>query len=115
MTRPLDSEASCKEPSNPRTLNRVGAISYGIVVHGGAGSPLRLSDGGKKACSSAFKLLKRGSGALEAVAEAARLLEDDGRFNAGSGSKLRLDDATVEMDAALMDPEGRRCCVYRHR
>jgi L-asparaginase / beta-aspartyl-peptidase len=60
-----------------------------------------------KACSSAFKLLKRGSGALEAVAEAARLLEDDGRFNAGSGSKLRLDGATVEMDAALMDSEGR--------
>ena len=55
-------------------------IRYGIVVHGGVGSPLRFSDGCKKACSSAFELLKKGSGALEAVVEAARLLEDDGRF-----------------------------------
>jgi L-asparaginase / beta-aspartyl-peptidase len=85
----------------------VSTISYGIVVHGGVGSPLRLSDGCKKACSSAFELLKRGSGALEAVVEAARLLEDDGRFNAGSGSTLRLDGTTVEMDAGLMDSNGR--------
>jgi L-asparaginase/beta-aspartyl-peptidase (threonine type) len=89
------------------SLKRFGAISYGIVVHGGVGSPLRLSDGCKKACSSAFKLLKRGSDALEAVVEAARLLEDDGRFNAGSGSTLRLDGATVEMDAGLMDSSER--------
>jgi L-asparaginase / beta-aspartyl-peptidase len=82
-------------------------IRYGIVVHGGVGSPLRLSDGCKKACSSAFNLLKEGSGALEAVVQAARLLEDDGRFNAGSGSTLRLDGTTVEMDAGLMDSKGR--------
>ena len=78
-------------------------IHYGIVVHGGVGSPLRFSDGCKRACSSAFELLKKGSGALQAVAEAVRLLEDDGRFNAGSGSTLRLDGKTVEMDAGLMD------------
>lgn len=80
-------------------------IHYGIVVHGGVGSPLRFSDGCKKACSSAFELLGKGSSALEAVVEAARLLEDDGRFNAGSGSTLRLDGKTVEMDAGLMDSE----------
>ncbi len=81
-------------------------IHYGVVVHGGVGSPLRLSDGCRKACSAAFELLKRGQGALEAVVEAARLLEDDGRFNAGSGSTLRLDGRTVEMDAGLMDSVG---------
>jgi beta-aspartyl-peptidase (threonine type) len=82
-------------------------IDYGIIVHGGVGSLLRFSDGCKKACSSAFELLKKGSSALEAVVEAARLLEDDGRFNAGSGSTLRLDGKTVEMDAGLMDSEER--------
>ena len=86
--------------------SRAGSLSYGIVVHGGVGSPLRFSDGCKRACSAAFALLKRGSGALEAVVEAARLLENDGRFNAGSGSTLRLDGKTVEMDAGLMDSVG---------
>ncbi|HVN23655.1 MAG TPA: isoaspartyl peptidase/L-asparaginase [Syntrophorhabdales bacterium] len=81
-------------------------ISYGVVVHGGVGSPLALSDGCKKACVSAFRLLKKGESALEAVIEAARLLEDDGRYNAGSGSTLRLDGKTVEMDAGLMDSSG---------
>lgn len=80
-------------------------IDYGIVVHGGVGSPLGFNDGCKKACSSAFELLDKGSSALEAVVEAVRLLEDDGRFNAGSGSTLRLDGRTVEMDAGLMDSE----------
>ena len=81
-------------------------ISYGVVVHGGVGSPLRWNDGCKKACTAAFELLKRGSSALDAVVEAARMLEDDGRFNAGSGSTLRLDGKTIEMDAGLMDSQG---------
>ena len=81
-------------------------IQYGVVVHGGVGSPTRFSDGCKKACTSAFELLKRGSSALDAVVEAARMLEDDGRFNAGSGSTLRLDGKTIEMDAGLMDSQG---------
>ncbi|WP_343028215.1 isoaspartyl peptidase/L-asparaginase [Massilia sp. MP_M2] len=34
-------------------------------------------------------------------------MEDDGRFNAGSGSVLGLDSATVAMDAAIMDTRGR--------
>lgn len=42
-------------------------------------------------------------GAIAAVVT----MEDDGRFNAGSGSVLGLDGATVEMDAAVMDTRGR--------
>ncbi|MCL4477213.1 MAG: isoaspartyl peptidase/L-asparaginase [Nitrospirae bacterium] len=80
-------------------------ILYGVVVHGGAGSPAELSDGCKAACESAFSLLEAGISALDAVAEAARILEDDGRFNAGSGSVLRLDGKTIEMDAGVMDSE----------
>ena len=78
-------------------------ILYGVVVHGGVGSSVELLDGCKAACESAFSLLDDGASALDAVAEAARILEDDGRFNAGSGSVLRLDGRTIEMDAGVMD------------
>jgi L-asparaginase/beta-aspartyl-peptidase (threonine type) len=81
-------------------------IHYGIVVHGGAGSPSHFSDGCKAACESAFGILETGKSALDAVVEAARILEDDGRFNAGSGSALRLDGKTIEMDASVMDSRG---------
>jgi beta-aspartyl-peptidase (threonine type) len=81
-------------------------IHYGIVAHGGAGSPPHFSDGCKAACESAFSLLETGKSSLDAVVEAARILEDDGRFNAGSGSALRLDGKTIEMDASVMDSEG---------
>lgn len=82
-------------------------IQYGIIVHGGAGSPPHFSDGCKAACESGFNLLEIGKSSLDAVVEVVRLLEDDGRFNAGSGSALRLDGRTIEMDASVMDSEGR--------
>lgn len=81
-------------------------ILYGIVTHGGVGSPAQFSDGCKAACESAFQLLEKGKSSLDAVIEAARILEDDGRFNAGSGSALRLDGKTIEMDASVMDSRG---------
>ncbi|MBP1730379.1 MAG: iaaA [Deltaproteobacteria bacterium] len=81
-------------------------IDYGVLVHGGVGSPVRWSDGCQKACEAAFAQLEAGGRALDAVCEAARILEDDGRFNAGLGSTLRLDGKTIEMDASLMDSKG---------
>jgi beta-aspartyl-peptidase (threonine type) len=80
--------------------------AFGVVVHGGAGMPEDLSDGCKSACLAAFGILERGGRALDAVVEACRVLEDDGRFNAGTGSVLRIDGTTVEMDAAVMDSRG---------
>jgi L-asparaginase/beta-aspartyl-peptidase (threonine type) len=82
-------------------------IEYGIVVHGGAGSSKILSGGCRKACESGFRLLESGKDAIDAVTEAVTIMEDDGRFNAGSGSLLRLDGKTVEMDASVMDSTGR--------
>jgi L-asparaginase/beta-aspartyl-peptidase (threonine type) len=79
---------------------------YGVAAHGGVGSPAAFADGCKTACESAFSLLEDGKSALDAVVEAVRILEDDGRFNAGSGSVLRLDGRTVEMDAGVMDSSG---------
>ncbi|HAM49610.1 MAG TPA: L-asparaginase [Nitrospiraceae bacterium] len=81
-------------------------ITYGVVTHGGAGSPVEFLDGCTEACEAALSLLKVGRSALDAVVEAVRILEDDGRFNAGSGSALRLDGTTIEMDAAVMDSRG---------
>ncbi|MDA8085755.1 MAG: isoaspartyl peptidase/L-asparaginase [Nitrospiraceae bacterium] len=82
-------------------------ISYGVVAHGGAGSPMELSDGCRAACESAIRMLDAGEGSLDAAVEAARILEDDGRFNAGTGSVLRIDGRTIEMDAAVMDSAGK--------
>jgi L-asparaginase/beta-aspartyl-peptidase (threonine type) len=79
------------------------SVLFGAVVHGGAGSSSEFSDGCENACQAAFGLLKEGKTALDAAVEAVRILEDDGRFNAGRGSVLRLDGKTVEMDAAVMD------------
>ena len=81
-------------------------INYGIVVHGGAGTPEDLCDGCNKACESGFRLLESGRSSLAAVVEAVRVMEDDKRFNAGYGSVLRIDGKTIEMDAALMGSEG---------
>ncbi len=85
-------------------------IRYGIVVHGGVGSPSAWNDGCRKAAERGLGLLKDGP-ALEAAVEAAVLLEDDGRYNAGSGSQLRIDGVTMEMDASVMDSTGRLGCV----
>lgn len=46
-------------------------------------------------------------GALAAVLAATRLLEDDPRFNAGTGSNYRFDGKTIEMDASVMTSDGR--------
>ncbi len=81
-------------------------ISYGIVVHGGVGSPRAWSDGCDRALSRGWMVLHRGGKALDAVVEATLELEDDGRFNAGRGSCLRLDGETIEMDASLMTSNG---------
>ena len=81
-------------------------IEFGVVTHGGVGTDDGLSDGCRAACEAAFRMLEGGKGAIDAVVEACIKLEDDGRFNAGSGSALRIDGETVEMDAAVMDSEG---------
>jgi L-asparaginase/beta-aspartyl-peptidase (threonine type) len=51
-------------------------------------------------------VLEAGGSALDAAVVGVCALEDDGRFNAGCGSALRLDGKTVEMDAAVMDSRG---------
>ena len=51
--------------------------------------------------------LEHGADAFEAARLGTRVLEDDPRFNAGTGANLLLDGQTVQMDAAIMACDGR--------
>jgi isoaspartyl peptidase/L-asparaginase-like protein (Ntn-hydrolase superfamily) len=82
-----------------------------VLTHGGAGASAAFSDGPERAAKRALALLAQGEGALRAALEAAIDLEDDPRFNAGTGSNLRLDGATIEMDASVMTSDGRSGAV----
>jgi L-asparaginase / beta-aspartyl-peptidase len=81
-------------------------VDFGVLVHGGVGSSPDVNDGCEKACRRAFGMLEAGATSLDAVVEAAAVMESDGRFNAGAGSVLRLDGITREMDASVMDSKG---------
>lgn len=82
-----------------------------ILTHGGAGAPASLRDGPQAAADAGLSRLREGGGALDAALAAVVVLEDDPRFNAGTGSNLRLDGETLEMDAAVMTDDGRSGAV----
>lgn len=82
-------------------------LKRGILVHGGVGSPSEHADGARRAAERGMAVLQAGGSALDAVVEAAVALEDDGRFNAGSGASVRMDGRTIERDASLMTSDRR--------
>jgi beta-aspartyl-peptidase (threonine type) len=87
------------------------------MVHGGAGQMTRdtltpAQDAGTRAGLAAAldagtAVLEAGGPALDAVAAALRVLEDDPHFNAGRGAALTW-DGSAELDAAIMDGRDRR-------
>ena len=79
-----------------------------LIIHGGASS---LEDKGGLAAvrlslhsivAEVYQLLEQGQPALNAVVRGCELLEDEPRFNAGTGSVLQS-DGQVRMSASLMD------------
>lgn len=73
-----------------------------IVAHGGAGSRNEYADGTETSVHKGLDSMRSGMPALESVCLAVSVLEDDSRFNAGTGSQKRS-DGRVQMDAACMD------------
>ncbi|HEY1042419.1 MAG TPA: isoaspartyl peptidase/L-asparaginase [Telluria sp.] len=79
---------------------------YAVVVHGGVGEPLHYTDGCDAAAAAAVRQLDTGKDALEAAVAAVVSLENDGRFNAGTGAVLALDGETINLDGCVMDSRG---------
>jgi len=80
-------------------------IKFVVVAHGGAGSSNDHSDGTEDAVSACCKAHQMDMSLIKSVARAVSVLEDDGRFNAGSGAHAR-ENGKVEHDAAIMDSQG---------
>ena len=75
-----------------------------VIAHGGTASKVDEKDGTERAVEAGMRALKK-DGALEAAVAACSILEDDERFNAGTGSNFCFDGRTIEMDAAVMTSE----------
>lgn len=80
-----------------------------VIIHGGAGSSLKGKGGVEVVRRSLYKVLEElyplllsGASAKEAVVRGCQMLEDDPRFNAGTGSVLQS-DGQIRMSASLMD------------
>lgn len=80
-----------------------------LIIHGGAGSSLQGKGGVETVRKALYRilddvygLLRAGKSASEAVVRGCQLLEDEPRFNAGTGSVLQS-DGQIRMSAALMD------------
>jgi L-asparaginase len=80
-----------------------------LIIHGGAGSSLQ-SKGGlvavrnslSKIVEEVYALLLTGATAAEAIVRGCQMLEDEPRFNAGTGSVLQS-DGQIRMSASIMD------------
>jgi L-asparaginase len=80
-----------------------------LIIHGGAGSSLHGKGGIEVVRRSlytvvekVYSLLLSGATASEAVVQGCYILEDDPRFNSGTGSVLQS-DGQIRMSASLMD------------
>jgi beta-aspartyl-peptidase (threonine type) len=90
---------------------------WSIAIHGGAGTLQRARMTQQQqadykaalqiALDAGAKVLRDGGAALDAVTAAITILEDDPKFNAGRGAVFTW-DGTNELDAAIMDGNGRR-------
>ena len=88
-----------------------------LALHGGCGAIPKAELGPqadrdarlalRRALESGFALLEAGGSALDAVAQAVVVMEDDPSFNAGYGAALNR-EGFHELDASLMDGESGR-------
>ena len=84
-----------------------------LVIHGGAWDiPENTIEAHRKGCSGALRLgwdlLQSGSSSVEVVEKVVQFLEDEGTFDAGSGSHLN-ELGEIELDASIMNGRTLRC------
>lgn len=91
-----------------------GRVQPKVIIHGGAGSSLKSKEGVEAVrqylhaiVAEVYELLLSGMTAREAVVRGCQLLEDNPRFNAGTGSVLQS-DGQIRMSASLMDGAAQR-------
>ncbi len=77
------------------------------IAHGGVGSPASEADGCRAAVDAALAVLEAGGDPVDAAVAGVVVMEDDPRYNAGTGSIVRIDGRSVQMDAAVMASDGR--------
>ena len=85
-----------------------------LIIHGGAGSALKGKSGLAAVRTSLHKIvaevyafLEQGGSAVDAVLLGAELMENEPRFNAGTGSVLQS-DGQIRMSSSLMDGEAQK-------
>jgi len=104
-------ENSVNTPTND-AVKALKNATFGIVIHGGAGTILKknMSDSLetaykeklKEAITTGHNILKNGGTSLEAVTATINIMEDSPLFNSGKGAVFTHDE-TNELDASIMD------------
>ncbi|MDB4937081.1 MAG: peptidase asparaginase 2 [Labilithrix sp.] len=106
---------ACERPTPPSSdaapLPRSASTRAAAIAHGGVGSPPKNADGCRAAVDAALHALEAGADPVDAAVAGVVVMEDDPRFNAGTGSRVRLDGVTVQMDASVMRSDGRFAAV----
>ena len=107
--KPADREADNRTSDNPAAADKPasGKVTPAVIAHGGVGSPPSRSDGCRRAVDAALAVLERGGDPHDAAVAGVMIMEDDERFNAGIGSRVRIDGKTVQMDASIMNSDGK--------
>lgn len=106
------SEASKQTSSTSKITAKQDNGSFGIVIHGGAGTILKsqMTDSMEQAYEAKLEesiragheILERGGTALEAIKASIVIMEDSPLFNAGKGAVFTHEE-TNELDASIMD------------
>ncbi|HEY8039916.1 MAG TPA: isoaspartyl peptidase/L-asparaginase [Polyangiaceae bacterium] len=76
------------------------------IAHGGVGSPPAWADGCRAAVDAALNVVDAGGDPVDAAVAGVAVMEDDPRFNAGTGARVRLDGKSIQMDASVMRSDG---------
>ncbi|MDA8969882.1 isoaspartyl peptidase/L-asparaginase [bacterium] len=100
---------SCKAPVSKKALQEP---TFGIVIHGGAGTILRANMTPEietayrtvleEAIRAGHTILKQGGSSQEAVEKTIHVMENSPLFNSGKGAVLSA-EGTIALDASFMD------------